>query len=219
MFGGGSAGPSKSSSTSKATSKPAAKPKAPAKPKASAKPKTKPQVKPKATKKSKARGDDDEDDDDKDASEGSDSDDEDDDEDANAEDEDEDEEDDSPDPKAKKAKGGGRVDKNLDLSLPPISNIQHIFTDIVKRFPDLKEVADHLQGRPLRVATMCSGTESPLLALEMICECLKTEYDADLRVEHVFSCEIEPFKQAYIERNFQPPLLFRDVCELGDGEA
>ena len=26
---------------------------------------------------------------------------------------------------------------------------------------------------------------------------------------HVFSCEIEPFKQAYIERNFAPPILFR----------
>ena len=41
----------------------------------------------------------------------------------------------------------------------------------------------------------------------------------DFAFEHVFSCEIEPFKQAYIERNFSPPILFRDVCELGDGYA
>ena len=33
-------------------------------------------------------------------------------------------------------------------------------------------------------------------------------------MEHVFSCEIEPFKQAYIERNFAPPILFRDIREL-----
>jgi hypothetical protein len=39
------------------------------------------------------------------------------------------------------------------------------------------------------------------------------------KVEHVFSCEIEPFKQAYIERNFSPPILFRDVCELGGSKA
>lgn len=33
---------------------------------------------------------------------------------------------------------------------------------------------------------------------------------------HTFSCEIVAFKQAYIERNFGPPLLFRDCSELGD---
>jgi hypothetical protein len=38
-------------------------------------------------------------------------------------------------------------------------------------------------------------------------------------VEHVFSCEIEPYKQAYIERNFAPPILFRDVRELGGAKA
>ena len=36
-----------------------------------------------------------------------------------------------------------------------------------------------------------------------------------VQVEHVFSCEIEPFKQGYIERNFAPPILFRDIRELG----
>jgi hypothetical protein len=34
------------------------------------------------------------------------------------------------------------------------------------------------------------------------------------KMEHIFSAEIEPFKQAYIERNFSPPILFRDVTEL-----
>lgn len=34
------------------------------------------------------------------------------------------------------------------------------------------------------------------------------------RIEHVFSAEIEPFKQAYIHRNFSPPLLFRDITEF-----
>jgi hypothetical protein len=40
-----------------------------------------------------------------------------------------------------------------------------------------------------------------------------------LQLEHVFSCEIEPFKQGYIERNFHPPLLFRDIRELGQQHA
>jgi hypothetical protein len=107
----------------------------------------------------------------------------------------------------------------LDLSLPPIHDIPEIFSDLVGRVPDLKNVAEHIHGRKLRVATMCSGTESPLLALGLICESVKEHYDVALEVEHVFSCEIEPFKQAYIERNFQPPLLFRDVCELGQSHA
>ena len=66
---------------------------------------------------------------------------------------------------------------------------------------------------------MCSGTESPLLALDMICGALKAQSGQSIAVEHVFSYEIEPFKQAYIERNFAPPLLFRDIRELGDEEA
>lgn len=48
---------------------------------------------------------------------------------------------------------------------------------------------------------------------------MKDKYGTPLEIEHVFSCEIEPYKQAYIERNFSPPILFRDVCELGNDEA
>jgi hypothetical protein len=103
--------------------------------------------------------------------------------------------------------------------LPPINEIPAIFDDLVSRIPEIKQVAEHVAGRKLRVATMCSGTESPLLALELIQKSIFEQFEVRLNIEHVFSCEIEPFKQAYIERNFHPPLLFRDVCELGDAEA
>ena len=103
--------------------------------------------------------------------------------------------------------------------LPPISDITSIFDDLVSHIPEIQNVARQVLGRKLRVATMCSGTESPLLALDLIRKAVYEQYDVDLDIEHVFSCEIEPFKQAYIERNFQPPLLFRDVCELGNPEA
>ena len=103
--------------------------------------------------------------------------------------------------------------------LPPINEIPAIFDDLVGRIPEIKQVAEHVAGRKLRVATMCSGTESPLLALELIQKSILEQHQVRLDIEHVFSCEIEPFKQAYIERNFHPPLLFRDVCELGDTEA
>ncbi|KAF8574267.1 hypothetical protein K439DRAFT_1665489 [Ramaria rubella] len=99
--------------------------------------------------------------------------------------------------------------------LPPINDIPTIFADLVGRIPQMKGVVERVQGRKLRVATMCSGTESPLLALDLICRSIKEKHGINLDIEHVFSCEIEPFKQAYIERNFRPPILFRDVCELG----
>ncbi|KAH9449282.1 hypothetical protein Pst134EB_020106 [Puccinia striiformis f. sp. tritici] len=99
------------------------------------------------------------------------------------------------------------------------TEILDMFLDMVKNRPEFKDTIEHnIGGCPLRVATMCSGTESPLLALGLIAESVK-QLDKDFRVQHVFSCEIEPFKQAYIERNFQPPILFRDVCELGEDEA
>lgn len=63
------------------------------------------------------------------------------------------------------------------------------------------------------------GTESPLLALNMISKAIKGQHGLTLSFNHVFSCEIEPFKQAYIERNFSPPVLFRDVTELGRNKA
>ena len=53
----------------------------------------------------------------------------------------------------------------------------------------------------------------------MIALAAKAHFDVDLNIEHVFSCEIEPFKQAYIERNFHPPILFRDIRELGNKKA
>ena len=104
-------------------------------------------------------------------------------------------------------------------TLPPISDIAEIFKDIVSRIPEIKGVTDRVKGRKLRVATMCSGTESPLLALGLSQEYIEELYEVKLETQHVFSCEIEPFKQAYIERNFEPAILFRDICELGDDEA
>jgi hypothetical protein len=81
-----------------------------------------------------------------------------------------------------------------------------------------------------KVATMCSGTEAPILALDMLQTSIRDHVqkmsknpslnaDKLLQIERVFSCKIEPFKQAYIERNFHPPLLFRDIRELGEDHA
>jgi site-specific DNA-cytosine methylase len=109
--------------------------------------------------------------------------------------------------------------KEIRGDYPPISDLSEIFADIVRRTPGIKQLAETLHNRPLRVATMCSGTESPLLALNLISRAIKEQHGISIEIHHVFSCEIEPYKQAYIERNFAPPILFRDVCELGGDQA
>ncbi|KAM3413686.1 hypothetical protein BST61_g10379 [Cercospora zeina] len=100
----------------------------------------------------------------------------------------------------------------LLATLPPLSHTRDIFEDIISKAVEmgLSEAVDDLPG-PLRVATMCSGTESPLLALELFQQCPGL---SNLEINHLFSAEIVPFKQAYIERNFRPPIIFRDITEL-----
>ncbi|KAK3069240.1 hypothetical protein LTR53_012572, partial [Teratosphaeriaceae sp. CCFEE 6253] len=106
--------------------------------------------------------------------------------------------------------------KGLDLSLPPLFNTVEIFKDMTEKALNLGlgKATAKLAGRPLRVATMCSGTESPLLALQMVQGTLTELGLRSIRVEHAFSAEIVPFKQAYIERNFAPPIIFRDITEF-----
>lgn len=60
----------------------------------------------------------------------------------------------------------------LDFNLPPMHDLEEIFLDMAKNAVKLGigTFVKHLRGRKLRVVTMCSGTESPLLALQMLCE-------------------------------------------------
>lgn len=87
--------------------------------------------------------------------------------------------------------------KPREGDLPPISDLQLIFDDIVSRVPTVTDLFGSKGGRKLRVATMCSGTESPLLALGLIGRGLQSRKLGKLELEHIFSCEIEPYKQAY----------------------
>ncbi|CBF70236.1 hypothetical protein AN6076.2 [Aspergillus nidulans FGSC A4] len=117
----------------------------------------------------------------------------------------------------------GRMRPRTQLAqhLPPLYKLSDIFKSLTERAIDLglDKVLTHLGNRRLRVATVCSGTESPLLALEMVKENLQKYFNRDLDFKHLFSAEIVPYKQAYIERNFRPRLLFRDVAELKDRVA
>ncbi|CRG84606.1 Cation-independent mannose-6-phosphate receptor [Talaromyces islandicus] len=105
--------------------------------------------------------------------------------------------------------------------LPPLHDLDEIFQQITMHAGEQKfgDFIDCLGGRELRVATMCSGTESPILALEMVISQLKKSGIRSFAFKHLFSAEIVEFKQAFIERNFHPPILFKDVKELNQTEA
>ncbi|KAI9753984.1 MAG: peptide transporter ptr2 [Chaenotheca gracillima] len=126
----------------------------------------------------------------------------------------------------KKTKSSGRSNDSWTFKagpkwdLPPLHDIEDIFIDMTANAVNqgLKSAVDHLANRKLRIATMCSGTESPILALDLIAESLKKHHGISLKFEHCFSAEIVPYKQAYIDRNFSPPVIFRDVREMVHGD-
>jgi hypothetical protein len=111
-----------------------------------------------------------------------------------------------------KAKEG----KGIDRSLPPLHDIEEIFADMAAKAIRLKlpDALQTLKDRPIHVATMCSGTESPILALELLSKGLEKAGLSPIKFQHHFSAEIEVMKQTYIERNFSPPLIFRDVRDF-----
>jgi hypothetical protein len=68
---------------------------------------------------------------------------------------------------------------------------------------------------PIRLQTACSGTDAPSIALALVQETLdKLTPNHTFAFEHVMSCEIEPFKQAYLGRNFPGVPLFPDITKL-----
>lgn len=128
----------------------------------------------------------------------------------------------------------------LDSRAAPLSNIHDFFFDIIRkassgnipggvtdgRMDDedkpgeplnsgaLDAMLKHRGNSPWQVATMCSGTESPILALSLIQQSLTQAGKMPFVVDHVFSAENNLYKQAYIQRNFSPPLLFRDITKF-----
>jgi site-specific DNA-cytosine methylase len=122
-------------------------------------------------------------------------------------------------PKSKRSKASETtkpVTKGIDWNLPPLSLNQEIFADMLtKALPlGLENALSGLKDRQLRVATMFSGLETPIIALNLICDALKEQGRATIQVDHVFSAEINVMKQAFIERNFAPNILFRDAREF-----
>ncbi|KAH8671353.1 S-adenosyl-L-methionine-dependent methyltransferase [Xylariales sp. PMI_506] len=109
----------------------------------------------------------------------------------------------------------------LDTTLEPITSTEAAFSDMITNAyrPDtvtactLEDLV-RSGGFTFKIGTMCSGTEAPIKALQLIQEVHYSKVQAELfRFKHVFSVEIEPFKQGYIKRNTDA-VVFRDVREF-----
>ena len=104
--------------------------------------------------------------------------------------------------------------------------VAHIVTDQARKLePFLVDALAAKQLRPVELQTVCSGTDAPAIALDLVCKELALRQrtaasDGEtLQVTHRMSCESEPFKQAYISRNFPHVVLFSDVVELSQKAA
>ena len=70
-------------------------------------------------------------------------------------------------------------------------------------------------NRPLRIGTACSGTDSPVAVFAALGKAMPS-----LKIEHVFSCEVDQKKREWITQNFPKlPYLFGDVQDLAKGRA
>ena len=105
---------------------------------------------------------------------------------------------------------------HLDGTKPPLSDLDAIFDNIAGKLGrhSFKKAVRALGGRRLSFFTMCSGTEAPAMAMQKLKAAFERQGFYEFDISHAASAEIEPFKQAYIQTNFAPPLIFRDVTDF-----
>ncbi|KAL6244903.1 hypothetical protein RBB50_008431 [Rhinocladiella similis] len=113
-------------------------------------------------------------------------------------------------------RGGTSMYNGLDTTKPPLHDIYDIFLDMAEKAltRHFDEACRIFEENGLTVFTLCSGTDSPVVATSLISRALRQLGVNNFNVNHVGSCEIEPGKQAFLERNFHPSVLFRDVTDF-----
>ena len=70
----------------------------------------------------------------------------------------------------------------------------------------------------LRIGTVCSGTDAPIIALEQALQVLNNDYESiegRIKMKHVFSCENVKFKRNFIEQTTNPQLILYRCDRIG----
>ncbi|KAG9241959.1 hypothetical protein BJ878DRAFT_569704 [Calycina marina] len=111
-----------------------------------------------------------------------------------------------------------KPDIGVSNTTTPRSKFAEFFRDLAQKAIKLGLDEKLKKWQSLKVATLCSGTESPILAFEEILNQLENllgdGFENCFTLLHAFSAEIVPFKQRFIEKNFKPNLIFRDVMDM-----
>ncbi len=110
---------------------------------------------------------------------------------------------------------GNERENVWDSTRDKVFEVDHIFEYLVETLRS--HGLDALLGTTtsFKIATVCSGIDAPIFALRAIVKAAESlQYGPLVEFEHVFACEIEPFKQTLLWRNSKPRHIFRDVVEL-----
>ena len=86
---------------------------------------------------------------------------------------------------------------------------------------DAANVAAYLKHKQrFNVGSWCSGTDAPILMCSAVVRSVKSLWNIDLDINHVFSAERDPAKQAFIVKMFPHlSIMFGDACQLAAAES
>jgi site-specific DNA-cytosine methylase len=108
---------------------------------------------------------------------------------------------------------------------PGASYLSELFVRFLRRCTTAERadlaswVVNDLSGK-IRVGSICSGTDVPVLAWQAFAVALRQELRVGLQVVHMFSAEKHTGKRRFLEVMFpENKLLFGDACELGNSSA
>ncbi|KAL8720421.1 MAG: hypothetical protein Q9225_002711 [Loekoesia sp. 1 TL-2023] len=110
----------------------------------------------------------------------------------------------------------GKTRRGVQYDLPPMTEFPEMMGDMVSRAMVVSRFSDAVKTLgPYKVpiATMCSGSEAPLIACLEFSSAL-ARIGQQMTFDHLFSAEIVQYKQAYIERNFSPSIIFTDIRDM-----
>lgn len=108
-----------------------------------------------------------------------------------------------------------------DTSQRPLNELRDIISELLGKAQaiGLSQFVDSGAKQYIRVGTMCSGTDAPLHALNMFGMLKNAAGEQVFTAINVFGCEIEPYKQGFLNRNSKPQLLFRDAADFAEHNA
>ena len=100
-----------------------------------------------------------------------------------------------------------------------LENLAAVFLDALTPDELLRLRNSIGQHQTWPVGTLCSGTESPLLAWHGLAAAFHSRTGQRIDVEHAFSCELDEQKRLWILALFPEALVFTNALDLNKGEA